>query len=858
MIRKTAIYFIFLLFAQSSLAEQFRLVDVAKPTEQKVFLKLDPKLERYTGEVDIELQVVKATKRLQFNGKDYHVKSALLKGGDNQMPLNVKEEKNGIIEVTAKTSIKPGSYTLHIAFDAPYNRQSVGLYKTMDQDIPYLFTQFEMSDARRAFPVFDEPNYKIPFQLTIASPESNKVFSNTPEAQVDRDGDWLIHKFEKTPRLSSYLVALAVGPFDVVEVKGMPIPGRIITTKGKGHLAQYAAENTPRVLAALEEYFGRPYPYKKLDSVALPEFPFGAMENAGLITYREDILLVDKEKSSVRQRTNHVMVIAHEIAHQWYGNLVTMDWWNDLWLNEAFASWMAAKITHQVNPEFEYNLRLPQNSAMESDALVTTKPIRKPIKSEADIMDGLGLAYSKGSSVLSMLEQWLGEETFKQGVRTYINRFAWKNAKAADLWGTLSEVSKKDVKGVLQSYTEQSSFPLVSIQLDGKKVHLSQQRFIAAGVEAENYNWNVPVSIRYGNGDQQFTETFLLDEQAKSFELKEQPTWIYPDNNAKGYYRWAMDNKQLENLIVHGSQHLNVRERKALLSNSSSLMKAGGMSGADFLITASASLKDESLGVVRQALSELDQPAFKTDDNEKQWQQFILKQIEPVIERFGLEPREGEDPQVGNLRASLISLLAFEGNSSDIIEIAKKQAKIYLADFTKVDPALAGTYLAIAAFNGDLALYKQMVSAFEHTTDPASRSRLLSAISYFNDEAIHQKAMDYQLTDKITASDLRTSLYINGYVSEERRHRLQDWIFANYPAVAAKFPSFRLPSLPYYIAGVCSVKQYQPAADFFNEKSKDVPGYKRSLAKVTDNIRDCENLRERQLASVNQYLSSLK
>ncbi len=853
------VFFVGLFFlSHITLAEQHRLIKVAKPIEQAVFLKLDPSQERYSGEVNIKLKVTENTRRLQFNGLDFEVTQASLVQGKKVIALTSEQKHNGIVEVNAAEVIKPGKYQLNVTFDSPYNRNSVGLYKSIDQEIPYLFTQFEMSDARRAFPVFDEPNYKIPFQLTIASPKTNKVFSNTPELKVEQDGDWLVHYFDKTPKLSSYLVALAVGPFDVVEIKGMKVPARVITTKGKGHLTDYAVETIPKALEALEAYFGRPYPYKKLDSVALPEFPFGAMENAGLVTYREDLLLVDKNNSSQGAKTGHVMVIAHELAHQWYGNLVTMDWWDDLWLNEAFASWMAAKITHQIAPELEYDQRLPQNGAMGSDALVTTKPIRKPITSEADIMDGLGLAYSKGSAILTMVEQWLGEHTFRDGVRTYINRFAWKNAKAADLWGTLSEVSNKDVKGVLQSYTEQSSYPIVDVKVEGKQVTLSQQRFIAAGVQAENHQWNLPVALRYGNDEKSKIEIVHLTKKQQTFTLAEKPQWLFPDANAKGYYRWKLDSASLENLLANANKVLNTRERKILLANSKDLMNAGELSGAEYMQTLSASLKDESIGVVKQAVSGINslERAFKTNDTKSKWRNYLLAQIQPLTERFGLEAKDDEDPQVKSLRATLIYMLAIDAESKPVIDQAKQQVKLYLSDPEKVDPSLSSTYLRIAAFYGDSALYKEMVTAFEQTTNPKVKSELLGAISSFNAEPQHKSALAYQLSDNITASDLRYSLSYNVGYNDERRLRLQQWLFDNFDQVANKVPPFVVPSLPYYLSGVCSVDEYQPALSFFEKKSETVPGMKRTITKVLDRIESCQNLRKRELASVTTYLQS--
>ncbi|MGO2478766.1 MAG: M1 family metallopeptidase, partial [Pseudoalteromonas sp.] len=305
------------LAVSSANANEFVIEKLAKPSSQNVDLTLDPAQDTFSGKTEIALEVLKPTKYIELNGVDYATQMAQLFGDEN-CDLSTEMLKTGKVKFSCDEQIQPGKYTLKIDFTAPYNRQSVGLYKTLDQGVPYLFTQFEMSDARRAFPVFDEPSYKIPFQLTITAPSSQKVYANTPELKTVVNEDMTTHFFDKTPPIPSYLVAMAVGPFEEREIKDMAVPGRVITPQGKIHLGEYAEQNIPKVLSALEDYFGIPYVYKKLDSVAVPEFPFGAMENAGLVTYREDILLVDLATATRSKKERNISIIAHELAHQWY------------------------------------------------------------------------------------------------------------------------------------------------------------------------------------------------------------------------------------------------------------------------------------------------------------------------------------------------------------------------------------------------------------------------------------------------------------------------------------------------------------------------------------------------------------
>ena len=837
-------------------ANEFVIEKLAKPSAQKVSLTLDPNKDTFTGMTEISLEVLKPTNYIELNGVAYAVKMAKLLGEEN-CDLSNEMLKTGKVKFSCDEKIQPGKYTLKVDFSAPYNRQSVGLYKTIDQGTPYLFTQFEMNDARRAFPVFDEPSYKIPFQLTITAPTSQKVYANTPELKTTVDGDMTTHFFDKTPPIPSYLVAMAVGPFEELDVKGMAIPGHIITPQGKIHLAEYAKDNVPRVLTALENYFGIPYAYKKLDTVAVPEFPFGAMENAGLVTYREDILLVDLATATRSQKQRNVSIIAHELAHQWYGNLVTMKWWNDLWLNEAFASWMAAKITKQLNPEFESNLDLPQNNVMALDARLSTKPIRKPIKTEADIMDGLGLAYSKGSSVLAMVENWIGEDAFQTGIQRYLKEFSYKNAEAADLWKALGKASNKDVASVLKSFIEQSSFPLIKVTQQGKKLTISQSRFANEGVNAPAQLWNVPVAIKYGAGDKVKTAKILLNKSSQTLDLDFEPDWIYPDQGALGYYRWVMDDAQFDALLANAADVLSDRERLALLSVADSLLDAGVISAAKLMKILKVFISDSHPRVATTALGHLAslQRTFKDDSNKDLWPEFIRSAVTPAAKKYGLEAKIDEDGAVSQLRAAVVARLGFDGKDQNVINKAKEQTQVYLKDPQKVDPYLASTYLKLAAFDGDKALLDQFIKTFETTKDPQVRTNMLAAMGFFGKPELQKAVLAYSLTDAVTASDMRTILAGQRY-TDERQALFIDWVYSNYDKVIESLPPFFIPNLPYFTTAQCDAKSLAKTQDFFNDKVADVAGYTRTLSKLEESTQDCIALKKRELDSVNSFLKS--
>lgn len=837
--------------------DEFRMAKLARPIAQSVWLKLDPAQEGFEGRVSITLELDSAGKQIQFSGRDYSIDSASVSGSAD-CALTTAMGEQGVVTASCADELPAGRYTLEIAFHAPYNRRSVGLFKTVAQGDAYLFTQFEMSDARRAFPVFDEPEYKIPFTLTVSVPDGLKVYANTPETALSSKDGWTTREFAPTPPIPSYLVALAAGPLEEYAVEGLRVPGRIITVRGKSAMAAYVAGEMPKILAALEAYFGRPYPYAKLDSVAVPEFPFGAMENVGLITYREDLLLIDPENASLEQKRSSLSVIAHEIAHQWYGNLVTMRWWDDLWLNEAFATWMGGKIVAQVYPELESQLNLQQSSAMPSDALLTTKPIRKPIRSEADVFDGLGLAYSKGGAVLSMVEQWIGEDVFKDGIRAYLKTHEFGNAQADDLWGALGKAAGKDVATVLRTFIEQSSFPLLDVGLSAKTLTISQRRFAYPGATAPPQRWTVPVNIVYGVGERRQSTSVLLDKPSATIELEFEPQWVYPDTDGKGYYRFALDDDLLALSLPHfNHKSLNVRERLAFVSGSNALFLADELEAADYLRIIAPFLDDPHPRVVSSALGYLTDLREPLVDKalEPEWASYIAKATKPVLRRHGLVSRADDAPGMNGLRSRLIRLAGLEGRDAKVITQARRQAELFLSNPGESDSGLIDAQLAVAAFHGDDALYEQMVAKFESTSTPDVRSRLLEALSMFGNAEQQSASLDYVLTEHITASDIRYILSGEFY-TEERAARTRTWMYENYDALTKKMPPFAIPFMPQFLGGGCDLDVLETAYDFFLPLVEDTPAYARTLEKTAESVRQCADLRARESKALAEFLGA--
>jgi alanyl aminopeptidase len=385
------------------------------PVRETITLRIDADTPEYSGSVSIDLQVQMATASFQLHAEEMQLTTTHLTGPQGETKVSFEVGHHGLVTFIAESELAPGDYRLEIEFTNDFNSDAVGLYRVIENENGYLFTQFEEDDAREAFPCFDEPGFKIPFQMTLVVPEAHLALANTPIESESTAHGWRTVVFAETKPLPTYLLAISTGLLETVEIPGMK------------HLTSLAVKMTPPLLSALEEYFGRPYPYRKLDLIAVPEFWAGAMENAGAITFRETALAVDEATATLSTKRRMAIIIAHELAHMWFGDLVTMEWWDDLWLNEAFASWMESKITNEVFPEFNVPISVVRSTqrVMSHDARKSTSPIRQETMDEENLLANIGIIYSKGEAVLGMFEKWLGEEPFRDGVRRYINENEW-------------------------------------------------------------------------------------------------------------------------------------------------------------------------------------------------------------------------------------------------------------------------------------------------------------------------------------------------------------------------------------------------------------------------------------------------
>ncbi len=838
------------------LATAARLDSRVAPVFQAIELRLDASQTDYSGSVRFDLVVAEAVDSFTLHSEGQELTRLSLRSGDEEIAATWELGGEAILEVEPARRLAPGSYELEIDFTHDFNTRAVGLYR-MEQEgtgTGYLFTQFEAVDARKAFPCWDEPIYKIPFQMTLVVPNEHVAVSNTPiESETQLDG-WRRVVFSRTKPMPSYLLAIASGPFESMEIDGLSIPGRIYAVAGQIGLAQRAAEITPTILAALEEWFGSPYPYRKLDFIAIPDYWFGAMENVGAVTFQDTLLLQDPETASVAQRRGQAGVIAHELAHMWFGDLVTMEWWDDLWLNESFASWMGDKVTDQLFPEYKLSLvnRRRIQGLMSADARPSTKPIRRKVESSAQIFEDLGLAYGKGQTLLSMVEKWIGEEVFRRGVNRYIADHAWGNAEAVDLWKALSRSAGSDLSPVLESFLEQPGLPLVSFSVDETGVaSVRQQRFLNDGVAAADQAWTMPVRFRYSDGDK------VHKHGAHEVDLGGRPVWIVPDDGAWGYYRWSLPRQYLIPLARDAGEILDGPERVAFLGNAAALLDAGELSGGDFLDILHAFSADPEPEVVSAVLSGLEkvETAFVAGEVEELFPAYITRTLRPVAERFGLERRPGESEAVSLFRPRLFTWLGDVGRDPEVRRQAATLAREYMSDTQAVDPAMAGSVLAVAGIEADRELFDAFRLRFERATVPADRGRYLGAMARAADADLQKAALDYSMTGPLRPNEM---FDIPRAISrtEKGADLAYRWMTTNYGAIAAKVPEFVLTFMPFMASG-CSLERLATAREFFADPVHQVDGTVANLAKVGDQVQDCARLRARESEAVLTYLKGL-
>ena len=847
-----------------------RLPSFVVPSHYRI--SLEPNLDEatFSGSVEIEVEIGQATDNIQINSADLAITSAVVLdavGGKTVASGVEHDEKMERATLSFDSELSSGPYTIVTEFTGILNDKLHGFYRSVFTDNDGVehsiaTTQFESTHARRAFPCFDEPAFKASYGVTLVVPSGQFAVSNGPDISTTDLGDGRKSiLFEDTMVMSTYLVAFIVGPFeatDPVDVDGVPL--RIVHPIGKGHLTDYSLEAGTFALKFFSKYYGIPYPGQKLDMVAVPDFAFGAMENLGCITYREVLLLVDKSRSTEPELLRVADVIAHEIAHMWFGDLVTMEWWNGIWLNEAFATFMATMCSDNFNADWgRWNqFSLERSMAFDVDSLANTRPIEIEVNSpdDAEAMFDL-LTYEKGGSVLRMLEQYLGEEEFKDGISYYLNKHKYRNTETNDLWDAIEHVTQQPARRIMDSWIFQKGYPLVSASIsdDGSTISLSQDRFLyTEGEVADTTIWSVPVVLKVGTSSSVEEVRYLLEEKSAEIKLDYPAEWATANAGGSGFFRARYSAEMLKSLSCTMFENLTPIERYGLVDDTWSSVMAGRTSAIDFLDFARSFQPETDLDVwtvLSGCLAGLD----KLVDGEAklQYKTAIRDLAQPALDRLGWEPGDSDTSRDLELRGLFIRLLANVGDDDIAIKNAGDLHDSYLVDADSVEPNVAAAATGVVASKGDPAQYEVFLDKYQNPTTPQEERRYQSALSAFPGEAEMDRTLAMSLDGTVRTQDAPYLIAVC-MRNKEQGYRAWEFVKNNWDQINKDFPAN---SIVRMLSGVTSLGKPEQADDviaFFDDH--EVPQGQLTLQQTLEKLRVNVALRERESALFSDSLTS--
>jgi alanyl aminopeptidase len=838
-----------------------RLDGRARPTHYAVELTVVPAQEAFTGRAVLALEVAEPTTVIWLHAVDLAVKTATIKaGGKVQAARTVEptprtdENKEYLAFVVDHPISGPAELTVDYTGKI-YTNEYDGLYRQTERGEWYAYTQFEETSARRAYPCFDEPSYKVPLQLTLHVKREHVAVANAPIAsETDEPGGMKAVRFADTKPLPTYLVALAVGPFEIVNGgKGgkNQVPLRIIVPKGRSHEVAYATKATPELLALLEDYFGMPYPYEKLDQIAVLR-KGGAMENAGLITYGMPIIAFPPEEETISRKRTFATVAAHELAHHWFGDLVTLAWWNDIWLNEAFASWIEDEIVERWQPTWGVDVSKVQrrSGAMGSDNSAETRKIRQPITSRHDIAAAFdNITYGKGSSVIAMFEQWIGREKFQRAIRRYVAKHAHGVATTADFMAALSAEAGTDVAPVFASFLDHAGTPLVNVALscakgEAPKLGLAQRRYTLIGSKVSpDQTFKLPICVEFGSAKATKPEgracMVLADARGElALPTQQCPAWVKANAGGLGYYRVSYDGPLLDKLLA--AKSLTVAERVGVLGDVLALVESGQVPVGKALerVPALAREKNRHLTGLAGSFLGLLSDELVPQDLRAHRARFVRKLIGARARALGWKaaPKEPDDTRL--LRPTLIWLTAFTGEDPALIAQAKKLADKWLTNRSAIDPDLVGTALGIAARYGDRAAFDRFLAAAKAERELKHRRQLMSALSGFRDPEIVKAALAIALTDDFEARD-SISLVYGAFYHEASRELAWTFLKANLDKLLARLPRDSGAGFMRFAGVFCDEAHRDDAAAFFKDRAPTYLEGPRSYARMIEKIDLC-------------------
>ncbi len=839
------------------------------PVAYVLDLRMDPRAERFSGEVRVDVDVRKAVDVFFMHARGSSIRNATIKQGDSVTTVRAEivDAAGGVLKVTAPKPLGVGRAQVQIAFDAPYDLRLQGAYKVKSGGLDYVMTQMEPIGARNAFPCFDEPAFKQPWTVSITAPAADTAIFNTRETSVEKQADgWVKHHYALTLPLPSYLIAFAVGPWELVEfaaipkteLRDHPIPLRGVAAKGQGERMRYMLGETAKMVTALEDYFAYPYPYDKLDLLAAPEFAYGAMENAGLITYRDSLMFADL-KGSTSQRRGAISTHIHELAHQWFGNLVTMPWWDDIWLNESFASWSEAQIGHDLYPELEAEMDLLGGGlgAMGSDSRATARRIHNPVEEWTEINSTFdGITYQKGGAVLAMMERFLGAEKFRAALRAHMRKFAFGNATSVDLADSLAAQSSEPdaLRRAFASFTDQAGVPMLATTLscaEGRSsLAITQSRYRPIGGSfSTDTKWLVPMCLRVGRANTSSVECHLLTEASETITLGGDTCadYVHPNADGAGYYRFSLD-KQAQAGLAKAFAQLNAFEQRVMADSASAALGSGAMRVSAFLDTAPDFAKASQSDVITAPLGDLEwiKERVATPAQIKRIDAMLRNTWGAKLKALGIDHAAADSESTKSLRAELIGFLAVHGQPEWLTrELAARGRKVIglggdgalHADAVHRD--LLGSVLRAVVDADGKPAFDLIERHLAKNEDSVIRSALMGALASATDAKLSARAMQIGLTPAIKPGEV-TRIYFGSADHPGNHPALWAFVQKHYEELLAKVPSVwqgKIASLG--SSALCTDQGATELDAFFASRVQNLEGGPRALAQSIEGVKLC-------------------
>lgn len=875
-----------------------RLPESARPVGYELLLDIDPRRPEFSGRVRIALQLEQRVEFISLHARELQLAHISLRVPGSERSISALPRlapgslgDSGLTQLLLSEPLGPGPSQLEIEFVGKFNERLRGLYKVESGGDSYAFTQFEAIDARRAFPCFDEPRFKTPFEITLRVPTGDAAISNTSvQKQKQLATQQTELSFLRTEKLPTYLVAFAVGPLDIVEApplaasvpRSRALPLRGIAARGRGAELAFALRETPRLLQSLEQYFGIAYPYDKLDLIAVPDFASGAMENAGAITFRDTLLLLGSDAPEEQRRAS-VSVNAHELAHQWFGDLVTMPWWDDIWLNEGFATWLAGRVLQDVHPEYRAEFARVEGleRAFDMDGRQSARQVRQPIESDHDIRNAFdAITYTKGGALLAMFERYLGAEAFRAGLRAYLESHAFGSGTSGELLAALERSSGKPVAAAFSSFLDQPGVPSVSAELEcvagaAPRVRLRQRRFapLGSGVDPVG-RWQVPVCVRYavaaGAGSPSTSQEpsreqcVLLDAGEAELTLgqKECPRWVFPNARASGYYRWSLGAAELAALLEHGYPSLDAGERLSLLFNAEAGLRSGTQSFAGLMAVVrklGGERERELVGAALDVLKRLRRELLGAEELAG-YRRLVRELILDRQQQLGLFPAQAEDGDTKLLRTELVGALAFEARDGALRRELDRLGRAHLGlardgRLARLPSELLELALAVSVQEGGKPVIERVRTALAASNDGLERGRLLSALGSNLTPELSPLVLEASLSDQLRTNERLGILFGQAWQTETLAVSYA-WVEQHFDALVARLGGELGAQLVRLTGAFCSADSAERSRQFFTPRVAALTGGPRLLRLGLEANQACTAFAAAERTNAHEYLTS--